>query len=160
MFPTTVAINDDESSCVFTGIERNSIGLFRPLLSDDPNPADYDWLAHPKGRTSYFAGTAFGFPLDVREALGNSGHVPLGLRPPFAAPHGPLGHNDVGSVRTFDDLALELNNTQLAQAIQNGLDGVVRRPEISGNDLRDLIYFIRLSSVEAKQKRISLESIQ
>jgi hypothetical protein len=47
-----------------------------------------------------------------------------------------LGEKNFGDLNTSTD-------AELAALIQSGWDGQTPRPEITGNDLRHLIYFIR-----------------
>jgi hypothetical protein len=48
-------------------------------------------------------------------------------------------------VINFDDM-VSMTDAQLAAYLQGGAGGSVPRPELTGNDLRNLIYFIRRST--------------
>jgi hypothetical protein len=88
---------------------------------------------------------------------------PRRYRPTFTMLHGVRGNSHVGSsiCPTFDDIvatypldtstgdytqAAETNPAYLAYYIQHGMAGIVPRPEISGNDLRAVCYYIRRSA--------------
>jgi len=69
-------------------------------------------------------------------------NFPFGSRPSYAAVHGFEGHGDLGNVLNFDDL-VSMSDAQLASYLQSGAQGLVPRPELTGNDLRNVIYYIR-----------------
>ncbi len=125
--PWSVAIDDQEGRLVVSGVRSAGVVSLRLLQSTDPafqlNMQDYS-----AGRNVWFTGTAPNFP--------------FGSRPSFAAVHGYEGHSGLGNVSNFDDL-VSMTDAQLGTYLQNGADGSVPRPELTGNDLRNVIYYIR-----------------
>jgi hypothetical protein len=125
--PWSVAIDDQEGRLVVSGVESTGVVSLRLLQPTDPafqlNLADY-----VAGRNVWFTGTVPNFP--------------FGSRPGFAAVHGNEGHSGLGNVLNFDDL-ISMTDSQLASYLQGGADGSVPRPELTGNDLRNVIYYIR-----------------
>ena len=88
------------------------------------------------------------------------GEFPWDSRPCFWALRGAVGCGQLGlwgspARNTFDDLMVTYPSTvpgdagdvALANYIRSGFGGSVPRPEITGNDMRDLIYFIRRSTL-------------
>jgi len=79
----------------------------------------------------------------------------FGSRPPLSILHGLYGECFIGT-RTFSDIMADFPSTTpgdaadqaLAAYIQSGMDGSTPRPEITGDDMADLIYFIRRTSLE------------
>ncbi|MCB9030525.1 MAG: hypothetical protein H6619_05690 [Deltaproteobacteria bacterium] len=71
----------------------------------------------------------------------------LDLRPSIAALHGLVGQHRLGDgVLSFNDLA-NMTDSQIENIVRyQGIGGSVPRPEISGRDLRALIYYIRRNS--------------
>ena len=84
------------------------------------------------GEVIYETGTATGFP--------------WGSRPSFELQHGRYGWSQFGMQPNFDDLA-SVSDTDLTTMIQSGWGSGIPRPEITGNDLRDLLYYIRRNSL-------------
>jgi hypothetical protein len=85
--------------------------------------------------------------------------LPFNIRPSFATLFGEMGDNGLG-LPTFNDMNATYatdgdpmtvhtsNDGTLAWFIQSGMNGLtVARPEITGNDLVNLMYFIRRSSM-------------
>src|SRR5207237_2545974 len=76
--------------------------------------------------------------------------VPGGGRPVLPQLTGPLGVSRPGIPETkpFDTpMSLYPDDASLGAYIQAGFGGLVPRPELTGDDLADLIYFIRRSSL-------------
>ena len=125
--PWSVAIDDQEGRIVVSGVQSAGVVSLRLIQPTDPafqlNLADYT-----AGRTIWMNGTVPNFP--------------FGSRPSFAAVHGFEGHGDLGNVLNFDDL-VSMTDAQLASYLQSGAQGSVPRPELTGNDLRNVIYYIR-----------------
>jgi len=125
--PWSVAIDDEEGRLVVTGMKGAGMVSLRLLQPADPafqmNAPDY-----VAGRRIWFSGTVPNFP--------------FGSRPSFATVHGFEGHSGLGNVKNFDDL-VAMSDTDLGAYLQSGAEGSVPRPEITGNDLRNLIYYIR-----------------
>lgn len=97
------------------------------------------WPAYVPGRDLYHAGTVKNFP--------------YGSRPSFDHLHGNLGWNQLFTSPSFDDLA-EVSDAELTRMIQEGWGGRVARPEITGNDLRNLIFFIRRHSLPSVRANV------
>jgi len=129
--PWGVAIADQEGRLVVSGVNSFEIASLRLLQSTDPafqiKPADY-----AAGRNIWFTGTVPNFP--------------FGSRPSFAALHGYEGYGALGNVNNFSDLA-SMTDAQLAAYLQAGAEGSVPRPELTGNDLRNLVYYIRRTTM-------------
>lgn len=125
--PWSVAIDDQEGRLVVSGADSSGVVSLRLLQPTDPafelNAPDYE-----AGRSIWFTGTVPNFP--------------LGSRPSFAAVHGYEGHSGLGNVLNFDDL-VAMTDSQLGAYLQNGAEGSVARPELTGDDLRNVIYYIR-----------------
>ncbi len=125
--PWSVAIDDQEGRLVVSGAESSGVVSLRLVQPTDP--------AFQLNLTDYAAG----------RAIWNTGTVPnfpFGSRPSFAALHGYEGHSGLGNVLNFDDV-VSMTDAQLGAYLQNGAEGSVRRPELTGNDLRNVIYYIR-----------------
>ncbi len=125
--PWSVAIDDQEGRLVVSGVQSSGVVSLRLVQSTDPvfqlNLADY-----AAGRAIWNTGTVPNFP--------------FGSRPSFAAVHGYEGHSGLGNVLNFDDL-VSMTDAQLGAYLQSGAGGTVPRPELTGNDLRNVIYYIR-----------------
>jgi sugar lactone lactonase YvrE len=109
-------------------------------------PTDYTEIFQPdynihfrNGRQVYKTGTVANFP--------------WGSRPSFALLHGHTGWNQLFTSPNFDDLA-GVSDAQLGTMIQAGWGGSVPRPEITGKDLRDVIYYIRRNSLPGIQAHV------
>ena len=77
------------------------------------------------------------------------GSFPWGSRPTLITTTGPRGLQHTGVFPSIDDLVQSYpTDAALATYIQNGMGGSVPRPEITGNALRDLIYWIRRNSLQ------------
>ena len=131
-FPLTVAIDDEEARFAIVSSYRGSVSVFRPLPGDHP-PVDQQ--AYENGKIVYMTGTVAGFP--------------FGSRPAFSSLHGRDGFSRLSTVPSFDDLT-QRDDVNLGRYIQTGMEGLVPRPEITGNDLRDLIYFVRRTAVDGR----------
>jgi hypothetical protein len=128
--PWALGIDDQEGRLVVSGVQSSGIVSLRLLRSTDPAFQLYPGI--------YAAG----------KAIWNNGTVPnfpFGSRPSFAAVHGYEGHSGLGNVINFDDMA-SMADAQLAAYLQGGAGGSVPRPELTGNDLRNVIYYIRRST--------------
>ncbi len=125
-----VAIDDEEARFLLTGFGQMGISSVRRVAPDDP--VDYDHALFGRGRDIYETGTVQRFP--------------FGSRPSLSAVHGPTGFGRLMSVPRFDDL-VGLTDAALGDYIRKGAGGSVARPEITGEDLRALIYFIRRNSL-------------
>lgn len=126
-YPWAVAIDDQEGRFITAGFGSFGVASFHVLQQTDPkfqiNLADFTG-----GKQIWNTGTVPNFP--------------FGSRPAFATVHGYQGHSQLGNVLNFDDM-VSMTDSQLATYLQNGAEGSVPRPELTGNDLRNVIYFIR-----------------
>jgi hypothetical protein len=77
---------------------------------------------------------------------GTASNFPWGARPSLGLRQGAQGHNTLGIHPSFDQLN-HLSDEELASIIQSGWHSQTPRPEITGTDLRNLIYFIRRNSL-------------
>ena len=113
-----------------------TVFMHRPrLTSDPPDPGstlDVD-VNFRNGVNVYYYGTPAVFL--------------YGTRPSLVALGGPSGQTWTG-LPTFDDLmATYPDDASLGAYIQAGFGGSVPRPDIRGKDLRDLIWWIRRTSL-------------
>jgi len=140
-----LAIDDEEARLYITYTYRERLSVLRPLRNTDPDDIDVD-LAQ-RGKYILHYGTIWDFNQHWQRAS-------------LAAIHGPTGHHWLGNtIPTFDEMA-EWTDLQLAEYIQNGMGGHIRRPEITGRDLQALIYYIRVSSLRGKLEAIDPNSIK
>jgi hypothetical protein len=133
------------------GFRYFGVNAVRPQLGGDP-PIDvstntgFDTNAMNLGENLFVIGTSLCFP--------------IGARPAFLALRTFFGNHFLGSsvLPTFDDMnamfptdgsftTAAAGAGTLGEYIQNGMGGVVPRPEITGNDLRALCYFVRRHSL-------------
>ncbi len=108
-------------------------GVFRTTLAkpSDPFMSASDIGKYSSGRSIYKLGTVGGFP----------------PRPSFELTHGVDGINHNGNFPSFDELN-GVTDAELKAQIQAGWGSSSGpRPEISGKDLDNLIYFIRWNCV-------------
>jgi hypothetical protein len=126
-YPWAVAIDDQEGRFITAGFGSFGVASFHLLQSWDP-PFVYNANDFAAGKQIWNTGTVPNFP--------------FGSRPAFAIVHGYEGHSMLGNVMNFDDI-VSMTDTQVATYLQNGAEGSVPRPELTGNDLRNVIYFIR-----------------
>jgi hypothetical protein len=153
-YPWAIAIHDTQAKIIGSGFGATGVSQARPILVNEPT---VDLAAEARGFQVYSTGTVPGFG-EFRGGSAGS-QVPFSPRPGLDAIHGPRGHSRLG-VPNFDDLAATKTNAELATYIQGGMGGSVPRPEITGRDLRDLIYFIRRESLQGVTQQISLQSIE
>jgi hypothetical protein len=125
--PWGVAIDDQEGRLVVSGVHSSGVVSLRLLQPTDPK-YQLNMPYYVAGRNIWFSGTVANFP--------------FGSRPSFAAVHGYEGHGSLGNVLNFDDL-VSMTDAQLGAYLQAGAEGSVPRPELTGNDLRNLIYYVR-----------------
>ena len=129
--PRGVAIAAQEGRLIITG-NASSQGIASLHILQATDPAfQLNNTVFAAGRQVWLTGTVPNFP--------------FGSRPAFAAVHGYEGHSHLGNVLNFDDM-VQMTDAQLAAYLQAGADGSVVRPELTGNDLRNVIYFIRRSA--------------
>jgi hypothetical protein len=133
-YPWTVAISKTEGRFICAGFGTTGIMSWRTLQPTDP-PYNVSLNNYSNGRTIWLTGTVGGFP--------------WGSRPAFSAIGGDRGVSHLGVIPSFDDLMTRYpDDASLGNYLQSGMGGSVPRPEITGNDLRDLIYFVRRNSLQ------------
>ena len=144
-YPWAVTMSRTQARMIGNGFANPGAALWRPITRSDPvvdiNGAGLDRYMYFWGQYIWRTGTASG--------RGNS-QFPWNSRPSFWCLRGPAGNAHLGlwsGKNTFEDLnATYPSDTDLANYIRSGMGGSVPRPEITGNDMRDLIYFIRRST--------------
>ncbi len=135
-YPWAIAISPTEGRVITSGFGSLGVSSLRLRQPSDPAPPTPSEVSmFNRGRKIHERGTVDDFPTDSR--------------PPFSAIHGPRGHSRLGNVLNYDDLS-QMTDDQIADYIHKGMGGSVPRPEITGNDLRDYIYFIRRSSLQGE----------
>ena len=133
-YPWGIAISRTEGRFVSAGFGTTGIMSWRIMQPTDP-PYTISPNNYSNGRTIWLTGTVGGFP--------------WGSRPAFSAIGGDRGVSHLGVIPSFDDLMTRYpDDASLGNYIQSGMGGSVPRPEITGNDLRDLIYFVRRNSIQ------------
>ena len=156
-YPWAISIDDAESRYVVTGFGSSGVYSVRRALRGDPEALDVERF--DAGSRIHRTGTASGFP--------------PGVRPGYNELYGERGFNQFGaSVLNFDDIALLKENrdgradsrrfstnVDIARFVRGGMDGVVRRPELTGDDLVSYIYFIRTNSLEGQIREINPQQI-
>lgn len=125
--PFTIAIHDREARIALSSMARNTMIVLRP------GRETYDRERLKRGRLVWFLGTTL------------EAYTAGTRRPGFSETHGRAGRNFLG-LPTVDDMAL-WDDVRLATYIQAGMGGTVPRPEITGEPLADLMYWIRQQSV-------------
>jgi hypothetical protein len=140
-YPWAIQFSRTQARMIGTGTGSMGPLSIRALQPSDP-AFSLDTTKYDNGHTTQEAGVMNGFPADIR--------------PSFHALWGPFGggfiRNDtVSGLNTFEDLNAfypsttpgDSGDVALAAYIQGGMGGIVPRPEMTGNQLRDFIYFIR-----------------
>jgi hypothetical protein len=153
-YPWAVAGASSQARMISNGIGSLGSPVSRALLPGDP-PGNF-FTGEGLAVDNYRAGKQI---WDTGTLINSD--FPWDSRPSFKQVMGPYGNNHIG-LPTFDDLMTMYPSTTpgdagdlaLAAYIQAGMGGSTPRPELSitpdgklSNDLRDLIYFIRRSSV-------------
>lgn len=135
-YPWAIAISETEARILAVGIGNDGLCMLRPIQAGDPTPNDIlssHWLLWLRGLEIYERGTIPEFPWTSR--------------PSFSSLWGSLGFGRV--VGTFDDIVADYpGDDELATFIRAGMGGSIARPEITGNDMAALIYFIRRYSTQ------------
>ncbi len=148
-YPHSVAIHDTEGRMLISSHNRGPMAIRRVRPSDPAPP-------RPEGGTEGDTPYARGRQVF---ADGPSG-LPWGSRPALAALFGWNGAHDLGGVLPrFEDL-VALTDVELAAYIQGGMGGSTARPEISGQDLAGLIYFLRYSALAGRGAPPSAKTIE
>ncbi len=133
-YPWAVEVNPYKAEFLTTGYGGLGVCCWRKRVGGDPDSYSADIGAYNRGLAIMLTGTVPGWPTDSRSSL--------------ATVHGRVLENYMGpAVRRVDELAA-LSDGDLNTAIQAGLDTGEARPEITGDDLRDLRYYIRQNSLQ------------
>lgn len=137
-YPWPVAISKTQGRIISGGFAN--LGMFSWRIGQPGDPT-----------TNIITNQNIDMPAMVRgRAIWDNGaptNWPFGARPTFRNLYGPTGCAHLG-LGTFDDFAtLYPTDAALGAFIQSGMGGSVPRPEITGDDLRDLIYYIRRISL-------------
>ncbi len=157
----SMIIDDNSAALGVVSHHRTSFTLLRPRQPGDVSTSMIDNGAFTNGLVIAAAGTAQSFPFDAvtpSTVQTNSGAIAMSLRPSLFNLYGASGHAFVGDLGTYDDLA-QKSDVDLANFIRGGGGGSVPRPEITGVDLRDLIYYIRAMSLDGKFQAPDLQAI-
>jgi hypothetical protein len=140
-----------------SGLQAMGVATCRLLnVNDPPALANTEWYTVNSGYAIFLTGTCTCrgakvnyFPQTGQLPPGNN-TWPWELRPSFWAIRGGFGAGHLGvfsGANTFDEMhATYTTDAALGAYIQSGMGSSVPRPEITGNDLRDLIYFIRINT--------------
>jgi hypothetical protein len=158
-YPWTIAISRHQGRTLTSGISDN--GLFGSRIlnttydipSDAFNNVNVDAGALDRGYFIYLQGSVQN---NVKTTV--EGVFPWGVRPGGSQLHGGLGLAQLGLTSTtpgqsngdtFDGLTANFpTDAALAAFIQSGFGGSTPRPEITGDDLKDVIYCMRRMSLQ------------
>ncbi len=132
-YPWIVAIDDEEARIMTGGFGDTGLHMLRMSLPGDASLTGYDGALYSQGREIFRRGTVVGFP--------------FGARPSFTSLLGETGHGYLG-LKNFDDL-IGYTDAELIAYIQAGMGGAVPRPEITGKDMRALLYYVRNNMLTA-----------
>jgi hypothetical protein len=86
------------------------------------------------------------FPHSIRPSMWLT-HRSTGYQLLFGVSGDPLTTLGASNTDCFDALAARYTDAQLATFIQSGMGGSVPRPELTGDDVADLVYWIKRSSL-------------
>jgi len=135
-----IAVSSTEARMITSGFGSLGVSVWRRLLPGDPTYRSFlnndysNWL---NGQNIYTRGTVAGGP----------------ARPSFVLLRGLNGLGTLG-LPSFDEMAY-WSDAQLADYIHAGMGGEVPRPEITGGNLCDLIFYIRMTSIRAMREELS-----
>jgi hypothetical protein len=169
-YPWAAAISTHEGRAIFNGVSDRGLHVIKIASTNDPmigdpgtfnngrapnldlnasSAGDYIW------KTGTVAGRGAGSNGWPSTGISNAppGYprpFPFNSRPSFTSVHGNTGNGLLGipGASSFDEMIKTYpSDAALAAYIQSGMGGSTPRPEITGNDMRDLIYFIRLNTI-------------
>lgn len=137
-YPWLVAFSKTQGRIVTGGFANLGLFSWRIRQSNDPSTnvltnQNIDSPAMSRGRAIWDHGSVVNWP--------------YGARPTFRNLYGPTGCAHLGLGTLDDVVAAYPTDAALGGFIQAGMGGSVPRPEITGDDLRDLIYYIRRISL-------------
>jgi hypothetical protein len=146
-----VAIHRAEGRVAFMGYGSLGVFSFHIRQTSDPTWA-YSGTNYSKGRGIWETGTVAGWP--------------WGSRPNYSSVHGHQGFARGGLVENIDDMVAMPDDSTFCSAtyaagtlqayLQNGAEGTSTRPEITGNDMRDLTYYVRRLSVNNATTQVAV----
>src|SRR5215469_9374535 len=168
-YPWAVAVGNTQGRAIFAGVSDRGLHEVRPYQPNDPRigpgtspGANLSTDVMISGYSIWYTGTVSGRGAGTN-GMPNGLHpvppgyprpFPFNIRPSFQAIHGDTGNGLLGNqgrfagASSFDEMIITYpTDAALAAFIQSGMAGSTPRPEISGNDMRDLIYFIRINTV-------------
>jgi hypothetical protein len=156
-YPWTITISRHQGRMLTSGISDAGLQQSRILNTAYDIPSDafdnvnVDAGALDRGYAIYLQGS-----VQANATSQIQGIFPWGIRPGGSQLHGALGIGHLGLTSTtlgqsngdsFDGLTQNFpTDAALAAFIQSGFGGVDPRPEITGDDLADVIYWIRRAS--------------
>lgn len=135
-----IAVSSTEARMITSGFGSLGVSVWRRLLPGDPTYRSFlnnDYSFWLNGQNIYTRGTIAGGP----------------TRPSFVLLRGLNGLGALG-LPNFDEMAY-WSDAQLADYIHAGMGGEVSRPEITGGNLCDLIFYIRMTSIRAMREELS-----
>lgn len=139
-----LGLSRTEARLITSGFGSMGAQVIRRKVAGDPNYTNFlsnDFSHWLNGHNIYCRGTVVGGP----------------TRPSFALLRGLEGFGYLG-LPTFDELAFLDDNT-LAAYIQAGMGGGTPRPEITGTNLCDLIFYIRMQSIRGIQEELTFAGL-
>jgi hypothetical protein len=161
-YPWTTAISRSQGRFLGSGLSDigvTSLRIKNPAydIDGDAGGTNYNIMAATRGYAIYTHGAAVDWVWTNQPPI-----WPFGMRPCMWSLHGPTGFQLLFglSATTINGSGVSNSNTESIDAlvtqfptdaalgafIQAGFGGSVPRPEITGDDLKDLIYWIRRSS--------------
>ena len=172
-YPWAAAISVNEGRAIFNGVSDRGLHSIKIASTNDPmvgDPGTFSGGAAPNlnqvaslaGQYIWKTGTvagrgphANGWPQSLYDPPpGYPRPFPFNSRPSFTSIHGNNGNGLLGSsgrfsgASSFDEMLTTFpTEAALRTFVQGGMGGSTPRPEITGNDWRDLYYFIRINSV-------------
>jgi hypothetical protein len=142
-YPWAIAMSRHEGRMITTGMANWYPAMLRIAQPGDPvvdmsTGVNFDEQMMQRAALIMIAGTTNGLPYEARPSF----------RALWAENGGPFIGNRSGA-NTFEDMmSLYPDDASLGAFIQAGMGGAVPRPELTGNDLRDLIYYIRRGTMQ------------
>jgi hypothetical protein len=157
-YPWTITISRHQGRILSSGLSETGLSAARilntaydlPANTSDPLYSDPPTIN--RGRFLHLQGS-----IQDNVETDIAGIFPWGVRPGGMQRQGDQGYSALGltsltpgqsNTDTFDSLNLNFpDDASLAAFIQSGYGGAISRPEFTGDDLADLIYYIRRLSM-------------
>jgi hypothetical protein len=150
-----VAISRHQGRMLTSGLADSGLASWRIInpavefFSDTGQNLNADGAALTRGYSDLLQGTVAGCG-DFLSLI--PGVFPWGLRPGITSTHGEGLHGQLGLPGHADSIdgvqAMFPTDDALATFIQSGMGGVVPAPEFTGDDLKDIIYTVRRTSIQ------------